>query len=192
LAFGAGSFLGAISLATIFIPPTGLQGALLQLFGSVALNIFILCIPISIAIAILRSRLWDIDVIINRALVYGSLTATLAALYFATIIGLQTLLGGFIGDSQVTIVASTLLIAALFQPLRRRIQALIDRRFYRRKYDAARTLDTFSATLRQEVDLADLSDQLLIVVQDTMQPSHASLWLRTSPHGGANDGGKGL
>jgi hypothetical protein len=102
------------------------------------------------------------------------------------------LLGGITKDSQLAIVASTLLIAALFQPLRRRIQALIDLRFYRRKYDAAKTLDAFVATLRQQVDLADLSDHLLRVVQDTMQPSHASLWLRTPPHGGANDGGKRL
>lgn len=181
LAFGAASFLGAISVATIFIPSTGLQSAIFQLVGSFAINIFILCIPISIAIAILRSRLWDIDVIINRALVYGSLTVTLAALYFATVVGLQSLLGTFANDSQLAIVASTLLIAALFQPLRRRIQALIDRRFYRRKYNAAKTLDNFSATLRQETDLADLSNHLLAVVEETMQPANITLWLRPAP-----------
>ncbi|MGZ6389522.1 MAG: hypothetical protein ACXWQZ_09700 [Ktedonobacterales bacterium] len=192
LAFGAASFLSVIVLATLVIPPTGLQGALLQLLGSLAINIFILCIPISIAIAILRSRLWDIDVIINRALVYGSLTATLAALYFATVIGLQPLLGNFTKDSQPALVASTLVIAALFQPLRRRIQGLIDRRFYRHKYDAVLTLDRFAATLRQEIDLADLSDHLLQVVQDTMQPAHVSLWLRIPARKRANDGGERL
>ncbi len=183
LVLGAASFLSLISLASILIPPTGLQGAILQLFGSVAINLVILCIPTSIAIAILRSHLWDIDVIINRALVYGSLTTILAALYFACVFGLQTLLGSFAGDSQLAIVASTLLIAAVFRPLRRGIQGLIDRQFYRRKYDAAKTLDRFSATLRQQVDLADLNAHLLAVVEETMQPAHATLWLRPAPRG---------
>jgi hypothetical protein len=141
--------------------------------------IFLLMLPISIAIAILRSRLWDIDTIINKALVYGSLTALLAAVYAGLIIGLESLAGLFSRQSTQppVIVVSTLAIAALFQPLRSRIQRLIDRRFYRRKYDAVRTLEAFSATLRNEVDLATLSEQLLGIVEETMQPAHVSLWL---------------
>jgi hypothetical protein len=110
---------------------------------------------------------------------YGSLTAILALIYFGLIFALQYLLRGIINqDNDVAIVVSTLFIAALFQPLRHRVQALIDRRFYRRKYDAARTLAAFRATLRQEVDLATLSEHLVAVVQETMQPAHISLWLR--------------
>ena len=148
----------------------------------------LLLIPISIAVAILRSRLWDIDTIINKALVYGLLTALLAAVYVGLVLGLQALLGGLLHQtSAIALVVSTLVIYAVFQPLRHRIQALIDRRFYRRKYDAARTLAAFSATLRNEVDLATLSEHLVAVVQETMQPSHISLWLsqgeqRRKPH----------
>jgi hypothetical protein len=138
---------------------------------------------IGIGLAILRSRLWDIDIVINRTLVYGSLTIMLGLLYFGLIFGLQFLLRGIISqNNDVAIVISTLAIAALFQPLRLHIQAIIDRRFYRRKYDAARTLETFSATLRSETDLARLSEQLVAVVEETMQPTHVSLWLRpTTP-----------
>jgi hypothetical protein len=139
----------------------------------------VMFIPISMGIAILRYRLYDIDIIINRTLVYGSLTVMLVALYFGSIVLLQR---GFVlltGErSTLAVVATTLLIAALFNPLRRRIQSFIDRRFYRRKYDARKTLEDFSATLRDETDLDALNDDLVGVVRETMQPAHVSLWLR--------------
>jgi len=139
----------------------------------------LLLIPLSIGFSILRYRLYDIDLLINRTLVYGTLTAILALIYFGSIIGLQALLRGIINaNNDVAIVVSTLVIAALFQPLRHRIQAIIDRRFYRRKYDAARTIAAFSATLRNEVDLTQLSEHLVAVVEETMQPKSISLWLR--------------
>ena len=141
-------------------------------------NIAPVLIPLSFGIAILRSRLWDIDIIIKRTLVYTALTGTLAVVYIACILILQALLSGFTSGNTVALVVSTLAIAALFQPFRRRIQTIIDRRFYRRKYDAARTIAAFSATLRGETDLNTLSEQLLAVVQETMQPAHVSLWLQ--------------
>ncbi len=144
-----------------------------------SIYLVLLPIPLSIAIAILRSRLWDIDILINRTLVYGTLSALLALVYVGLIFALQYLLRGIINqNNDVAIVISTLIIAALFQPLRRRIQRIIDRRFYRRKYDAARTLEAFSTTLRQEVNLDQLREELIAVVQETMQPSHVSLWVR--------------
>jgi hypothetical protein len=138
-------------------------------------------IPVSIGIAILRYRLYDIDRLINRTLVYGTLTVTLALLYFGGVTATQTFLRVITGQEQqpqLVVVASTLLIAALFNPLRGRIQEFIDRRFYRRKYDAAKTLEDFSVNLRNETALGALSGDILTVVRDTMQPEHASLWLR--------------
>ena len=137
-----------------------------------------LLIPLSIGFSILRYRLYDIDVLINRTLVYGILTVLLALVYFGLVFASQNLLGGIIhSNNGVAIVISTLAVAALFQPLRARIQRVIDRRFYRRKYDAARTLADFSSTLRSEVDLNTLCDHLLEVVQETMLPAHISLWV---------------
>jgi len=147
----------------------------------------LLIVPVFTYIAILKYRLYDIDIIINRALVYGSLTAMLVALYFVGIVVLQRVFVALTGQkSTLAVVASTLLIAALFTPLRRRIQAFIDRRFYRSKYDARKILEAFSATLRDETDLDALSDDLVGVVGETMQPAHVSLWLRsdTVPKGG--------
>jgi hypothetical protein len=138
-------------------------------------------IPISIGIAILRYRLYDIDRIINRTLVYGSLSAMLALLYFGGVAAAQALLRTLTGEEQLpqlVVVVSTLVIAALFNPLRHRIQSFIDRRFYRRKYDARKTLEAFSAQLRNETDLNALSEDLVGVVRETMQPAHVSLWLR--------------
>jgi hypothetical protein len=138
-----------------------------------------LLVPLSISIAVVRSHLFDIDVVINRTLVYGSLTAMLIGLYFGAIVVSQRLFVLLTGEkSTLAVVASTLLIAALFTPLRRRIQGFIDRRFYRRKYDARKTLEAFSATLRDETDLDALNNDLVGVVRETMQPAHVSLWLR--------------
>jgi hypothetical protein len=142
-------------------------------------TLFAPIIPISVGMAILRYRLWEIDTIINKALVYSTLTATLAVIYAGLVIGLQALLRGIIGqDNSVAIVISTLAIAALFQPLRHRLQKIIDRRFYRSKYDAAKIIEAFNATLRNEVDLQQLSKHLVTVVEETMQPTFVSLWFR--------------
>jgi hypothetical protein len=155
-----------------------------------ALNIvFIPAIPIAIGIAILRYRLYDIDIIINRTLVYGALTVTLVALYFGGIVTLQRVFVLLTGrQSTLAVVASTLLIAALFTPLRRRIQSFIDRSFYRKKYDARKTTETFSLKLRDETDLEALNNDLVGVVRETMQPAHVSLWLRHDPPPRASEG----
>ena len=175
-------FVLTVVLVNIFISPFLQHSSVLQtLVGGTLIYGFLLLIPISIAIAILRSRLYDIDIVINRALVYGLLTGILGALYAGFIIGLESLTGAIIGQASgqpVALVISTVAIFALFQPVRKNIQALIDRRFYRKKYDAEKTLAAFSTILRNEVDLDELREQLLAVVQETMQPAHVSLWLR--------------
>ena len=156
----------------------------LAVFESFIYPLLLLLLPVCTCIAILRYRLYDIDRVINRALVYGLLTGVLAAIYFGLIFGLQFLLRGIINtQNDVALVVSTLAIAAVFRPLRLRIQRVIDRRFYRRKYDAARTLAAFSASLRSEVDLDQLSKELLATVDETMQPAHVSLWLRFPARG---------
>jgi hypothetical protein len=152
----------------------------LNLLTYAALLSFV-AIPIAVGIAVLKYRLYDIDVVINRTLVYGSLTALLAAVYFGGVATTQAILHALTGQErqpQLAVVVSTLVIAAFFTPLRRRIQSFIDRRFYRRKYDARKTLEAFSAKLRNDTDLATLSDDLVGVVRETMQPAHVSLWLR--------------
>ncbi|CAA9394725.1 MAG: hypothetical protein AVDCRST_MAG55-292 [uncultured Rubrobacteraceae bacterium] len=171
-------FMAVIALT--FVPAIRDVGPLGLMVFSTLVYGFLALIPLSIGVAILRSRLYDIDVVINRALVYGPLTATLVALYFGGIVVLQR---GFVAltgqQSTLAVVASTLAIATLFNPLRRRVQALVDRRFYRRKYDAAKTLAAFNSKLREETDLDSLRDDVLGVVRETMQPEHASLWLRS-------------
>jgi hypothetical protein len=167
------------------VPIAPFLDSLSGVIGALAFAWVLLGLPVAIGVAVLKHRLYDIDLVINRTLVYGSLTAMLALVYFGGVAGLQRLLSPLLGEGNgFAVVASTLLIAALFGPLRRRVQGFIDRRFYRNKYDARKTLESFSAKLRGASDLDGLNEELLAVVGETVQPSHASLWLR-GPDAGA-------
>jgi hypothetical protein len=168
-----------IPLVEVFPLQPGLARLTFNTIGFGLLVIpMILVFPVSVFFSILRYRLWDIDTLINRALVYALLTGSLALVYFGSVVLLQSIFQAFTGQrSPFVVVASTLAIAALFKPLQRRIQDMIDRRFYRRKYDAEQVLARFSATVRDEVDLDNLTGSLLAVAEETMQPEQTSLWL---------------
>jgi hypothetical protein len=170
---------GAVVVGLIFV--AGLISIWSVMVSIAVTNLALLGLPLFTGVAIVRHRLYDIDLLINRTLVYGVLTAMLALVYFGGVATAQAIFHALTGQEQqpqLAIVVSTLVIAALFNPLRRRIQSFIDRRFYRRKYDAAKTLEAFSTKLRDETDLNALSDDLVGVVRETMQPAHVSLWLR--------------
>jgi hypothetical protein len=177
----AGALVAFVVIAQLAIETALPETDLLVEVFNLGLVVALTSVPIAAGVAILKYHLYEIDAIINRTLVYGSLTAALAGIYLGSVVVLQYLFRVLTGqDSQLAVVASTLAIAALFGPLRRRVQGFIDRRFYRRKYDAAKTLEAFSSKLRDEVDLDTLRGDLVMVVEETLQPQHASLWLRQS------------
>jgi hypothetical protein len=176
-AYATAVAISGVILKNTVYPPVGVMWV--WWVGLVLTTVGVVSSPVAMGIAIFRYRLYEIDTLINRTLVYAPLTALLVALYFGAIVLLQSVFVALTGEqSTLAVVASTLLIAALFNPLRRRIQSLIDRSFYRRKYDAAKTLEGFSLKLRDETDLEALSDDLVGVVRESMQPAHISLWLR--------------
>jgi hypothetical protein len=179
-----GSFVIGSTVCTVLCLRLFSLSTLFYVIGQTFFSLLLLLFPLSIGFAILRSRLLDIDMLINRTLVYGPLTVILMVVYVGLVIGLQALLRGIIShDNSVAIVISTLAIYFLFQPMRYRIQRVIDRRFYRSKYDAAKIIEAFNATLRNEVDLNTFSEQWVAMVQETMQPAYVSLWLRPPERG---------
>jgi hypothetical protein len=178
--FGVVIGLGTFVVLAIVTMVTGFWQSIWSILVWTFMNIIATIIPITFAIAILRANLWDIDVVIRRTTVYASLSALLALVYFGCVVVLQRLLSPFTGESTPAVVLSTLLIAALFLPLRRRVQDVIDRRFFRRKYDAEKILSQFAATARDETDLEALTAELVRVIQETMQPEHVSIWLKPS------------
>jgi hypothetical protein len=183
-AYATAVVISGVILKNVVYPPVGVMWV--WWVGLILTAVGVVSSPIAMGIAIFRYRLYEIDLIINRTLVYGPLTAALVLLYFGAIVLLQSVFVALTGEqSTLAVVASTLLIAALFTPLRRRIQSFIDRSFYRRKYDARKTLEAFSAKLREKTDLDALNNELVGVVRETMQPAHVSLWLRpeTAPKG---------
>ena len=176
-------FFAALVSAAVLALPVGVVLETLGLYelSNLTVTVALSLIPLSIGAAILRHRVIDIDVVINKALVYGALTAILALAYLGIVVTLQRVVAPVTQDSDLAVAGSTLAVAALFRPIRVRVQAFIDRRFYRRRYDAAANLDAFSSQLRDQVDLDALGSELVSVVGTTMQPAHASLWLRTPP-----------
>ncbi len=171
--------LATFPFAFLSPPSIGPNGTPYDAVSVTVLLLAFVCIPISIGVAILRYRLWDVDVLINRALVYLSLTVSILAVYIGGVIGLEAVARAVTGQSSdLAIAVATLAVAALFNPWRRRLQGFIDRRFYRRKYDAARVLSAFSAHLRDELDLDQLSGDLVSVLEETVQPASVTLWLR--------------
>src|SRR5215212_645348 len=189
---GACAGYASVYLPGVFLPASGQARLLYDLFSVPLFWLLALPIPVALIVAMLRYRLFDVNVLINRTLVYGTLSATLVLFYVGSVVLLQTLFRAGIGsDSQLAVVASTLAVAALFSPLRRRSQRFIDRLFYRNKYDRAQTLAAFSAKLRSETDLDALSGDLTTVVLETVQPAHVSLWLRKT-ESGPEDAGRRL
>jgi hypothetical protein len=171
------AYAAAIVVVSIALLPVASPG---QKQLEVVKQLAVMTVPVASAIAILRYHLYDIDLLIKRTLVYGSLSATLAVLYVLAIVLSQQLLRGLTAGSDISVAASTLLVVALFQPIRTRVQDFVDRRFYRSRYDAARTIDAFSVRLRGDVDLDSVSADLIGVVHNTIHPAHASVWLRAT------------